>query len=95
MLMNTSKNELKNMFVTKLNAHSLKIYKITLHPAQHASSTGLSNAWPAMLSGVARVEIKAVKKLHGGKNFDAITKLHRNYFGSYSIKISILIVCII
>ena len=48
--------------------------------------TGLSNAWPAMLSGVARVEIKAVKKLHGGKNFDAITKLHRNYFGSYSIK---------
>ena len=39
-----------------------------------------------MVSGVARVEIKAVKKLHGGKNFDAISKLHRNYFGSYSIK---------
>ena len=47
-----------------------------------------------MLSDVARVEIKAVKKLHGGKNVDAITKLHRNYFGSYSIKISILMICI-
>jgi len=34
-----------------------------------------------MLSGVARVEIKAVEKLHGGKRFDAITKLDRNYFG--------------
>ena len=30
---------------------------------------------------MASVEIKAVKKLHGGKTFDAITKLHRNYFG--------------
>jgi len=48
-----------------------------------------------MLSGVARVETKAIKKLHGGKNFDAITKLHRNYFGSHSIKISILMICII
>ena len=48
-----------------------------------------------MLSGVARVEIKAVRKVHGGKNFDASTKLHRNYFGSYSIKISILMICII
>ena len=48
-----------------------------------------------MLSGVARVEIKAVKKLHGGKNFDAITNLHRNYFGSYSLKISILMIFII
>ena len=48
-----------------------------------------------MLSGVARVEIKAVKKVHGGKNFDAITKLHCNYFGSQSIKISILMICII
>ena len=46
-----------------------------------------------MFSGVARVEIKAVKKLHGGKNFDAITKLHRIYFGSYSIKISISMIC--
>ena len=51
--------------------------------------------WPTMLSGLARVEIKAVKKLHGGKNFDAITKVHRNYFGSYSIKNSILMICII
>jgi len=42
---------------------------------------GLSNAWPAMLSGVARVEITAVKKLHGGRNVDEIAKLHRNYFG--------------
>ena len=48
-----------------------------------------------MLSGVARVEIKAVKKLHGGKNFDAITKLYRNYFSSLSIKISTLKICII
>ena len=63
--------------------------KVTFYKA------GLSNAWPAMLSGVARVEIKAVKKLHGGKNFDAITKLYRNYFDSYSIKISILKICII
>ena len=59
------------------------------------SRTGLCNAWPAMLSGVARVEIKAAKKLRGGKHFDAITKLHRNYFGSYSIEISILMICII
>ena len=51
--------------------------------------------WPAMLSGVARVEIKAFTKIHGGKNFDAIAKLYRNYFGSYSIKTSILMICII
>jgi len=37
--------------------------------------------WPAILSGVARVEIEAVKKLHEGNNFDAITKLNRTYFG--------------
>ena len=64
--------------------------------SEQLSTSGLSNAWPAMLSGVARVEIKAVnKKIHGGKTFDAITKLHRNYFGSYSIEISILMICII
>jgi len=36
-----------------------------------------------MLSGVARVEIKAVKKLHGGKNFDAIS----NYIAIISVHI--------
>ena len=51
---------------------------------------GLSNARPAMLSSVARVEIKAVKKLHGGKSFDAITKLHRNYFGVISANTIVL-----
>ena len=43
--------------------------------------TGLSSAWPAMMSGVARVEIKVIKKLHGGKDFDASKKLHHIYFG--------------
>ena len=37
--------------------------------------------WPAMLSCMARAEIKVVRKLHGGKIFDAITKLHHIYFG--------------
>ena len=36
-LMKTSENELKNMFVLKVNAQSLNIYKIILHPAKPAS----------------------------------------------------------
>ena len=34
-----------------------------------------------MLSGVAHVQIKVVKKVHGGKIFDTITKFFRIYFG--------------
>ena len=33
MLVKTSENELKTVFVMKLNANSLKIYKTTLHSA--------------------------------------------------------------
>ena len=56
---------------------------INCHLEQGCPTRGpWATVWPAMLSGVAHFEIKAVKKLHGGKNFDAITNLHHNYFGS-------------
>ena len=40
-IMKTSKNELKNVFVMKLNAQSLNIYKIALHPAETSFSRRL------------------------------------------------------
>ena len=40
-VMETSENELKNVFVMKLNAHSLNIYNITLHPGKFIASKRL------------------------------------------------------
>ena len=37
-LMKTSENKLNNVFVMKLNAQSLNIYKVTLNPAKPTSS---------------------------------------------------------
>ena len=41
MLIKTSENELENIFVIKLNAQSLNIYNITLHPAKSTSTREL------------------------------------------------------
>ena len=40
-LMRASENELKNVFVMKLSAQSLNIYKMALHPAKPTSSRRL------------------------------------------------------